>query len=87
MILSESSSHELLTTELWTKHHQLSGIESSPNSPFAITVGYVMNVLAQQYSDFPGLNPQLKEVNHRVMKRSIGSVRRVELEILQAGKV
>lgn len=86
VILSESSSHELLTTELWTKHHQLSGIESSPNSPFAITVGYVMNVLAQQYSDFPGLNPQLKEVNHRVMKRSIGSVRRVELEILQAGK-
>lgn len=87
MILSEGSSHDLLTAELWNKHHQLSAIESSPSSPFAITVGYVMSVLDQTFSDVPGLTPQLKGVNQRVMKRSIGSVRRVELEILQAGKV
>ena len=87
MIFGDSSSHELLATDLWAKHHQLPSIQLPQDSPFAITVNYVMSVLDQNFSDFPGLNPQLGGIKHRVQKGSIGSVRKVELEILQAGKV
>lgn len=87
VVLSDSSSHEILAAELWSKHHQLSDIQVPPNSPFAITVDFIMTMLDQKFSEYPDLKPQIGGISHRLKSGSIGSVRRVELEVLQAGKV
>lgn len=54
-----------------------------------ITVGYITKSLSQQFSEVgdQSLSPRFKAINDRVNGGYIMSIRKLELELLQAGKV
>jgi hypothetical protein len=56
------------------------------NGALLATARYVLEMLSQGFGD-AGLNNRLREVYGRLSNGSISSVRKVEVEILQAGKV
>lgn len=74
---------------LWSSHVD----DMSPNTPlstdaFSITVGYVIDVLSQSFgSSHPDLITELGKVRQRVNAGELKTVRRVELDLLEAGKV
>ncbi|KAJ9148915.1 Zinc finger protein [Pleurostoma richardsiae] len=87
-VLSESSSSlEVLSSELWTKHTQDLSSETPPNNPFTIAVSFALNLLTQHFFKFDQLGSHLAGVQRRVNGGSVRSVRRLELEVLQAGKI
>ncbi len=56
------------------------------NEALLATARYVLEMLSQGFGDV-GLNNKLREVYGRLSSGSISSVRKVEVEILLAGKV
>lgn len=80
------STVDVLTSDLYSKHLQdLSS--AAGNTSFTVTVNFVVTVLIQDFSDVEGLIAKLSGIHHRVADGSISSVRRAELELLQAAKV
>ncbi len=67
------------------KHAEYNG-ESSPDSPFAITVSFILEMLARDFRDADGLLDRLRDINKRIKSGPAPSVRRLELQLLQAGK-
>lgn len=57
------------------------------NIPFAATVNFVTAMLLEEFSDVEDLLPKLSGLQNRVQSGIISSVRRFELELLNAGKV
>jgi hypothetical protein len=85
-ILGQSSSSiEVLTSLLSTKHYQQS--ERKPtNQAFGVTIDFILNVLLQTFPDVNGLQGKLQGLHRRVADGSVRNVRKAELELLQAGK-
>ena len=74
---------------LWSSHVD----DVSPDTPlsanaFTITVGYVIDVLSQSFgSGHAGLITELGKVKQGVNAGELKTVRRVELSLIEAGKV
>ncbi|KAI0009504.1 hypothetical protein F4779DRAFT_367634 [Xylariaceae sp. FL0662B] len=77
---------EVLTSELWSTHVAEFHPESTRNHPFAITANYIIQVLSQRFYSSDDLLTKLKTVGHKVHVGYIGTIRKLELAILQAGK-
>src|SRR5690349_12500406 len=80
-----SSSQEVFTSDLFTKHMQPEG-ETSPHSPFAVTVKFILQRLHQGFSDASGLGNRLSGIYQSLASGSASSVRKIEIELLRAGK-
>ena len=61
--------------------------EHPAQSPFAVAMSYILRLLSQKFADVQGFGTHMKGTLERVNSGSITSVRRAELELLQAGKV
>lgn len=61
--------------------------DPSQTEAFAITANYILQFLSQTFHDSDRLLSNLRVVSQRVKNNAITSVRRLELEVLQAGKV
>ncbi|CAJ2513505.1 Uu.00g016240.m01.CDS01 [Anthostomella pinea] len=79
-------SMEVLTSELWSAHVTEMQPDTSRNNPFAITSNYIIQVLSQNFHDSQSLLPRLRVIGQRVHAGYIATVRKLELEVLQAGK-
>lgn len=77
---------DIQTSKLFSKHLQDSP-SASVHQAFAITVTYVSSQLIDAFSDTRGLRNNINKIIQRVKTGEICSVRRVEIELLNAGKV
>ncbi|SPN99637.1 uncharacterized protein DNG_02489 [Cephalotrichum gorgonifer] len=79
---------EVLSPDLWASHVVEAGFMSSADAYAALrnTIGGIVNVTSQLFSSSPDLISSLQFVNERVTKGYISTVRRVELELLQAAR-
>lgn len=86
---SNSQSLEVFTSDLWTLHLNDDKMKPPPDSesPFAITVSYILKVLSQKFNGVRDLDSRLKDIQDRVNDGYVSTVRRAELELFQAGKV
>lgn len=77
---------DIQTSQLFSKH-----LEDNPSlsvhQAFAITVTYVSSQLIDAFSDASGLKNNVNSIIQRVKTGEICSIRRVEIELLHAGKV
>jgi hypothetical protein len=69
------------------KHFFDFGVNSLLNTPFPVAVNVGVQGLLQDYSDAPGLRDNLTRIRQRVACGDVASVRRLELELIEAGKV
>lgn len=78
-----------LSSGLWSSHvEDISPDIALSADAFTITVGYVVDVLSQSFgSGHPGLTTELGKVKQRVNSGELKTVRRVELGLIEAGKV
>ncbi len=82
----ENGSVENLPSALWSTH--MDELRNGAYSEaFPVTAYYILRILGQTYPDSDRLLSNLGAVNQRVENNAITTVRRLELEILQAGKV
>lgn len=74
-------------SELADQHYKDSLVAGS-DSPFAIAARFMIEtIFSHQYSHFPGSELGMKELIDQVNSGGVGTVRRLELELMQAGKV
>ncbi|CAI4211349.1 unnamed protein product [Parascedosporium putredinis] len=86
-LLSRAGSETLqgLASELWTTHLKEASLLSRVNDPtFSISVGLTVNAVRQKFVHVPGLSATLLSVNNLLLEGQIATVRRAELELLQA---
>jgi hypothetical protein len=57
------------------------------NTPFPLAVNAAVQGLLHDYPDASGLGDNLAGVRQRVASGEVASVRRLELELIRAGKV
>ncbi|KAI0840752.1 hypothetical protein F5Y06DRAFT_229520 [Hypoxylon sp. FL0890] len=77
---------EVHTSELWSTHLIDFQPETVHDSPFTITVDYIIQVLSSKYHESQMLLSKLREIGQGVHVGYITTVRKFELAILQAGK-
>lgn len=80
------SSLEVTSSELYVKHLEAHHSVQRVNQAFVATVGYMLSVLEDNYDEVVALKDKLARVRHRATDGIISSVRRVEIEMLHAGK-
>jgi hypothetical protein len=78
---------EVLTSDLWTRHLTEVNIGAAVDPALEATIGYILKILCGKYQDTEGFVAQMKDIRKRAKAGSISSIRRAELELLQAGKV
>lgn len=90
VISSENRPIEVLTSDLWSTHLSETGPNTQPSSgAFSITVNYIVQILSRQFETEDGngeLASKLKMVSQHISAGYTATVRRLELELLQAGK-
>ncbi|KLU81463.1 hypothetical protein MAPG_00552 [Magnaporthiopsis poae ATCC 64411] len=84
---SPSESPDVATSNLYAKHFQESSAKQGPSITLTAAAPHVLGKLAKKFNGSDDLLVRLKEIFRRVGCGSIVTVRRLELEILQAGKV
>ncbi|KAL7919681.1 hypothetical protein ACQKWADRAFT_300484 [Trichoderma austrokoningii] len=73
-------------SELADQHYKDS-LVASADSPFAIAARFMIeNIFSHQYSHFPGSELGMGQLIGQVNSGGVGTVRRLELELMQAGK-
>ncbi len=80
-----SSSFEVLTSDLYSTHIKSANEGISRNS-LATAANLLFGALEETFRDTNGIADEFHDIRHRMTSGSISSVRRVELELLQAGK-
>ncbi|EHK20406.1 uncharacterized protein TRIVIDRAFT_68807 [Trichoderma virens Gv29-8] len=85
MAISESS-YTGHASELAMQHHK-DGLGASHNSPFAIAARFMIdNIFSHQYSHVPGFELRMEKLIDQINSSEVGTVRRLELELMQAGR-
>jgi hypothetical protein len=90
VISNDNRPIEVLTSDLWSTHLSETGPDTqcSPDA-FSITVHYIVQILNRQFEtedENYDLASKLKMVSQRISAGYTATVRRLELELLQAGK-
>lgn len=83
--LQEVRRPHIQASDLSIQHMKDVNHQEAPNSPFAVTIMYILRNLCQQYSGAPGYVTALKELLDRVGSSYI-TLRRLELELMHAGR-
>jgi hypothetical protein len=80
-------SYRTQPSELADQHYKDS-LAASADSPFAIAARFMIeNIFSHEYSHFPGSELGMDQLIGQVNSGGVGTVRRLELELMQAGKV
>ncbi|KAL6881390.1 hypothetical protein J3F83DRAFT_53600 [Trichoderma novae-zelandiae] len=67
--------------------HVKDSLGASHDSPFAIAARFMIeNIFAHQYSHFPGFELGMRKLLDQINSGAVATVRRLELELMQAGK-
>lgn len=70
------------------EQHMKDGVGATHGSPFAIAARFMIeNIFAHQYSHFPGFELGMERLIGQINSGAVATVRRLELELMQAGKV
>jgi hypothetical protein len=84
---SDNRPLEVITSDLWSTHVTETGPPAQSSNAFPVTVSYIIQVLNQSFGPSSnGISQRLRAINQRAASGVITSIRRLELEILQAGK-
>jgi hypothetical protein len=68
--------------------HSKDSVGATHDSPFAIAARFMIeSIFAHQYSHFPGFELGMEKIIGQLNSGTVTSVRRLELELMQAGKV
>lgn len=78
---------DILSSALWSIHIEDLRADRGTSQPFTVGANYILNVLSHSFRDYLALAPRLRDVAQRVRDRTIVTVRRLEMELMQAGKV
>ncbi|TFB03224.1 hypothetical protein CCMA1212_004273 [Trichoderma ghanense] len=69
------------------EQHMKDGVGATHDSPFAIAARFMVeNIFAHQYSHFPGFELGMERLIGQINSGAVATVRRLELELMQAGK-
>ncbi|RYP81087.1 hypothetical protein DL770_005998 [Monosporascus sp. CRB-9-2] len=79
-------SAEAIPSALWSTHMAEMRHDALHTDAFAVTANYILQVLSQNSHDSTDLLSYLSVIGQRVKNNAVTTVRRLELEILQAGK-
>ncbi|PNP52897.1 hypothetical protein THARTR1_06738 [Trichoderma harzianum] len=80
------SSYTGQASELAMQHHK-DGLGASHNSPFAIAARFMIdNIFSHEYSHYPGFELRMERLIGQINSGEVGTVRRLELELMQAGR-
>lgn len=80
------SSYMGQASELAMQHHK-DGLGASHNSPFAIAARFMIdNIFSHEYSHYPGFERRMQRLIGQINSGEVGTVRRLELELMQAGR-
>ncbi|KAJ1333540.1 hypothetical protein MN608_03531 [Microdochium nivale] len=77
---------DILSSALWSTHMEDLRAEHGSSQPFIAGATYLINVLLQSFRDNPGIAHRLRGVSQRVRNQDTSTVRRLEMELMQAGK-
>jgi hypothetical protein len=79
---------ETLASDLWTAHLEESSLPCRIGNPiFSVSVSTIVDIMRRKFDSIPDLTAALSTVRSRVTKGQICTVRRAELELLQAANV
>ncbi|KAL7915780.1 hypothetical protein GGI35DRAFT_6423 [Trichoderma velutinum] len=85
MAINDSSYTEQ-ASELAMQHHK-DGLAASHNSPFAIAARFMIaSIFSHEYSHYPGFGLAMERLIGQINSGEVGTVRRLELELMQAGR-
>ncbi|KAL8385933.1 hypothetical protein RB599_007678 [Gaeumannomyces hyphopodioides] len=84
---SPSESPDVTSSNLYAKHLQESSAKQGPSITLTAAARKVLSKLAKRFSRSDRLLVRLEDIARRVGSGSIVTVRRLELEMLQAGKI
>lgn len=90
LVLGEDSlSHDVQVqvSDLHIKHLKDMSVPGSVNLALLGAVRYILEILSREFGDAESLKTRLRALYSRLSSGTIGSVRRIEIELLQAGKV
>ncbi|RYP79356.1 hypothetical protein DL769_003037 [Monosporascus sp. CRB-8-3] len=79
-------SAEAVPSALWSTHMAEMRHDALHTDAFAVTANYILQVLSQTFHDSTDLLSSLSVIGQRVKNHAVTTVRRLELEIMQAGK-
>ncbi|KAL6807974.1 hypothetical protein GGI42DRAFT_260975 [Trichoderma sp. SZMC 28013] len=80
------SSYTGQASELAMQHHK-DGLGASHNSPFAIAARFMIdNIFSHEYSHYQGFESRMERLIGQTNSGEVGTVRRLELELMQAGR-
>ncbi|RYO75666.1 hypothetical protein DL766_003811 [Monosporascus sp. MC13-8B] len=79
-------SAETIPSALWSTHMAEMRHDALHTDAFAITANYILQVLSQNFHDSTDLLSHLSVIGQRVKNNAVTTIRRLELEILQASK-
>ena len=75
------------SSALWAMHTDESNQNTEHNSAFAVTGNFILQDLSQGLREPASLLHNLGVVSQKLRSNMVPTIRRLELEILQAGKV
>jgi hypothetical protein len=68
-------------------HSKDAHVHAQPNTPYYIAVTHMINALCRRFSQYPAFLPCMHNLMLRFSSNSITTPRRLELELMHAGKV
>ncbi|KAG8418604.1 hypothetical protein J3459_012208 [Metarhizium acridum] len=86
-VLRNTTKPEIQTSNLCTKHLKDTNLATMQDSPFVDAAKSLIFALSQQYHDAGGFVSSMKELLDRIESNHVCTVRRLELELLQSGKM
>jgi hypothetical protein len=85
--LRNTTEPEIQACDLCMQHLKDSNLATMPNSGFVHATNWLITHLAEQYRNTSGYTSSLKDLHGDILANRIYTVRRLELELLQSGKV
>ncbi|KAK8931845.1 hypothetical protein H634G_04354 [Metarhizium anisopliae BRIP 53293] len=85
--LRNTTKPEIQTSNLCTKHLKDTNLATIQDSPFVDAAKSLVLALSQQYHNAGGFVSGMKELLDRIESNHVSTVRRLELELLQSGKM
>jgi hypothetical protein len=78
---------EVQLSDLYARHLLESNPGTAISGAFTATVHFVLSIILQDYADVEGLPTKLSDLHQRVSSGLVASVRKVEIQLFNAGKV
>ncbi|PNY28742.1 Uncharacterized protein TCAP_01345 [Tolypocladium capitatum] len=85
--LRDTQRPEIQASDLCMEHLQDVNLEAHEGSPFSVAASNTIDSLSLRYGSAPGFEPAMSYIRGRVKSSYVATPRRLELELMQAGKM